>query len=468
MFARDPAPTSVDSLTSTTHHQNPLHSISPSVYPSPAIEIVGAELVDELAMQTPILARASHTKVEDCHSDQITKAELQIIRKSISQTTRPSWHRGPPINIGAPGAGKLKADQWRSCIEFDLVVAVARLYSAETPKKRDSSAAQRRYKLFETTMYLALAVRWGTSTITSPIHANKYAHYMRSYLENLLALYPERLLLPNHHAALHIPEFLLLFGPSPGWWMFPYERLIGRLQVINTNNKMGKIPRLLLQFLSIYAGQLESTMMRSFCAGTNLKAYLHREDCAPVLKMSLPILNPVLQKQEFQNASHDSTCLPPVDKKDMLSSETRAALTRANEQLSRLQRSLLAEESRRVESLVINGLHFTTRSHLVRNSAVLFRPLNSQALVPGYIDSIRVCKSGEHWVSVRRLLGLSPPLPTNPFNLYPEFGAELWSDKLSPSIEVIPVSQPMYHCASQPWSKGVLVVKCLNRVCHAH
>ena len=412
--------------------------------------------------------RASHAKVENHHSDHITKAELQTIRKCISQTTRPSWHRGPPINIGAPGAGKLKADQWRSCIEFDLVVAVARLYAPETSKNRDSPVAQRRYKLFETTMYLALAVRWGTSTITSPIHANKYAQYMHSYLANLLELYPERSLLPNHHAALHIPEFLLLFGPSPGWWMFPYERLIGRLQAINTNNKMGKIPCSLFQSLSAYTGQLESTMMRSFCAGTNLKAYLHREDCAPVLKMSLSILDPVLQKQEFQNERYDSTWVSPVDKKDALSSETHAAFMHANQQLHKLQQPLLLEESRRVEGLVINGLRFTSRSHLARDSAVLFQPLDSQALVPGYVDSIRVCKSGEHWVTVRRLLPLSTPLPTNPFNEYPEFGAEFSSDKLSSSVEVIPISQPIYHCASQPWSKGVLVVKCLNRVSRSH
>lgn len=239
MLARNPSATPIDKPPTSTSHRIPNTS---SVAPSLATEIIGAELVDELQMQAPITTRskASKTGVEDSFADHLTKAELETVRKYIAQTTRPSWHRGPPDNIGSPGAGKLKADQWRSCIEFDLVVAVARLYAPSTSKNLSPLATQRRTKLLKATIDLALAVRWGTSTITSTTHAGKYGNYMHSYLAVLLELYPERQLLPNQHAALHFPQFLLQFGPSPGWWMFPYERLIGRLQAINTNNKMGK------------------------------------------------------------------------------------------------------------------------------------------------------------------------------------------------------------------------------------
>jgi len=44
---------------------------------------------------------------------------------------------------------------------------------------------------------------------------------------------------PNVHAAFHIYDFLLLFGPVMSWWTFPFEHLIGVLQRINTNNKIG-------------------------------------------------------------------------------------------------------------------------------------------------------------------------------------------------------------------------------------
>jgi hypothetical protein len=32
---------------------------------------------------------------------------------------------------------------------------------------------------------------------------------------------------------------LLRFGPIHGWWMFPFERVIGLLQQFNTNSEMG-------------------------------------------------------------------------------------------------------------------------------------------------------------------------------------------------------------------------------------
>jgi hypothetical protein len=63
---------------------------------------------------------------------------------------------------------------------------------------------------------------------------------MVAYLQCLLDLYPNIQFRPNHHAALHIGTLLTQFGPAHGWWMFPFERVIGILQGINTNSKLGK------------------------------------------------------------------------------------------------------------------------------------------------------------------------------------------------------------------------------------
>jgi hypothetical protein len=88
-------------------------------------------------------------------------------------------------------------------------------------------------------MLLAVAIRWGTSHKTSTTHAEQYMTNMHAYLTSLLELFPDMALRPNHHAALHLGPLLLRFGPTRGWWMFPFERVIGLLQKINTNNKMG-------------------------------------------------------------------------------------------------------------------------------------------------------------------------------------------------------------------------------------
>jgi hypothetical protein len=39
--------------------------------------------------------------------------------------------------------------------------------------------------------------------------------------------------------ALHVGQFLKRFGPVCGWWTFPFERLIGSMQRMNHNSRVG-------------------------------------------------------------------------------------------------------------------------------------------------------------------------------------------------------------------------------------
>jgi hypothetical protein len=70
-------------------------------------------------------------------------------------------------------------------------------------------------------------------------HITAYQAFMTLYLQNFAILYPELHFRPNHHMAMHIPDFLRLFGPVRSWWCFPFERLIGSLQRLPTNQKLG-------------------------------------------------------------------------------------------------------------------------------------------------------------------------------------------------------------------------------------
>jgi hypothetical protein len=95
-------------------------------------------------------------------------------------------------------------------------------------------------KLVHSTFLLAIAIRWATSHRTSEMHAEKYTKTMKSYLETLRDLQPTQRFRYNHLNALLIDRYLRLYGPVRGWWMFPFERVIGDLQQSNTNNKLGK------------------------------------------------------------------------------------------------------------------------------------------------------------------------------------------------------------------------------------
>ena len=180
-------------------------------------------------------------KEHEVFVDRVTKQELKLLQKNIDSIIRPQYRQAPPRDLGNPGHGKLKADQWKTCIEFDIPVSVAQLWSRETcHPDQDRNVTARRDKVFQSIMHLAVAVRWGTSYRISEHHSQLFEENMVAYLRLLLKLYPNIQFRPNHHAALHIGPLLTQFGPVHGWWMFPFERVIGILQKINTNSKMGK------------------------------------------------------------------------------------------------------------------------------------------------------------------------------------------------------------------------------------
>jgi hypothetical protein len=139
----------------------------------------GNDLDDEAAVDDPELYTGIDAHEEplesrvddDLHRDGVIgRKELRQIRKDIAATICPGWQTGPPVNFGAPAHGKLKADQWRSCIEFDIPVSIVQLWAADT----DISNDNRRQKLVESTMYLATALRYATSHRTSQRHVDEY------------------------------------------------------------------------------------------------------------------------------------------------------------------------------------------------------------------------------------------------------------------------------------------------------
>jgi hypothetical protein len=173
------------------------------------------------------------------HHAPIGRQDLKQIQDFIKATVRPQWQRGPPPNLGEPGHGKLKADQWRTTMEFDIPVALAQLWSKGEENGDDPNCC-RQQKLLKSTMLLATALRWATSHRTSAKHVNEYMTNMRAYIESIRELFPDRDLRPNHRSALFIGDMLMRFGPTHGWWCFASERVNGRLQQVNTNSKLGE------------------------------------------------------------------------------------------------------------------------------------------------------------------------------------------------------------------------------------
>ncbi|RDX47419.1 hypothetical protein OH76DRAFT_1456796 [Lentinus brumalis] len=168
---------------------------------------------------------------------------LRELQKDIKQAFLPSWLEKPPSNIGEASHGKLKADHWRTLCTVSMVITLE-----ET-------------EALECFMHLVAAVDLATRRTMSADRANAYDSHMEMYLRRLRTLYNANLT-PNHHLALHLKDFLLLFGPTHGWWAFPFERYNGLLQRLKTNSKPSDMPTTFMRYF--YLGAMLRWMMDTF------------------------------------------------------------------------------------------------------------------------------------------------------------------------------------------------------------
>jgi hypothetical protein len=405
------------------------------------------------------------------------KKELAKIHKDIAGTIRPSWHTPPPSNFGTRSHGKLKADQWKSTIQFDLPVSVVQLWY-----KSDS----RHQKMADSTVELSTALDWGTSNRTSKEHSGKFTSHIREYLTSTTELFPKKRLKPNHYAALRLGEFLQRFGPVHGWWMFPFERLIGVLQQINTNNKRGTVftYQCHLPLLTrLIVGELEVTMMKSFCEASNLRSILQNSGgwsdrlkiCAPIFQKWFgddhrgTLMSDIhLIGSNISNTAEDSEPENFASQKlEILDTDIQDALL-AQTKEPRYQHGKASVQKR----ITHRGLQYSSYDNTRRDSIIFFQPKPGCSLVPGTIRKIfsiplrdpgNAVLTQSHFLAVHRYESI-PDNIEDPFHRYPDFGASLWSENINKQVEIIDLSRKFCHGICRNWQQGILVLKPLDKV----
>jgi len=171
-----------------------------------------------------------------------TKSTIEYIQHIIKMTSTPSWIYSVPYNYGEANAGSIKADEWRILSTIYLPIALVTLWGDRNITARDLNATpseQYFLKVLDNSMALFQAVTLVVRYTMAQVRAKQFRHHLKDWVEGLQSLYPhvkDHARRPNVHAAFHIYDFLLLFGPVTSWWCFPFERLIGALQKINTND----------------------------------------------------------------------------------------------------------------------------------------------------------------------------------------------------------------------------------------
>lgn len=169
-----------------------------------------------------------------------TMDTLQHIQHVIETTTRPSWIHSVPSKYGESSAGSIKADEWRILSTIYLPIALVTLWGDNNGFP--PSEGSRFLMLLDHTMALFQAVTLVLRYTMNLSRATKYRNFIKEWVDGLYTLHPhttQHRKRPNVHAAFHLYDFLLLFGPVISWWCFPFERLIGALQKINTNDIIG-------------------------------------------------------------------------------------------------------------------------------------------------------------------------------------------------------------------------------------
>jgi hypothetical protein len=212
-------------------------------------------------------------------------------------------------------------------------------------------------------------------------------------------------------------------------------------------------------------------MMKSFCAGANLKALLQGEMCPDILKLAVPLLEKKWGQDRRQGTMNTLWNLGDVAterlgkgmKTTLSVQEYKGAFDvgfadRYEASWDTSGEMFSATSHKRV---AIGGRTFATKDQSSRDSEIYFKALEGDSPVAGIIASIFSVVDGEREVFVL-LVYPRKPAPAhavNPFARYPDFGAEVWSDELEARPICIPTTRRMYHVQLRPWSKGLVVLK---------
>jgi hypothetical protein len=220
-------------------------------------------------------------------------------------------------------------------------------------------------------------------------------------------------------------------------------------------------------------------MLNSFCAAANIKGYLQRSDCPPLLKRSIPIIEQCLDHgRRVILAKNARTLLDNDEVKKLRHSDIDWSKQRPlDDSLFKAMKAYIGGESPPRDVFFhsrhdIRGRTYTTQRVSERNSNIFFQPERSEKLIPGIIQEIFAipiaCAQDQYtydfYFAVQRLLPLEIPPLSDPFSQFPDFGAVLWSDKLENDLEIVSQTQLIQHSISRPWDRGVLVLKPLDRV----
>ena len=235
-------------------------------------------------------------------------------------------------------------------------------------------------------------------------------------------------------------------------------------------------------------GELEITMLKSFCAAANLRALMQSDRCPNVIRSCANLLDECYDQDQRGTLMNDLRTLdnninehPSVPTKawdydrrkfDRLEPAVYDALVSFSHSHTidgwMADTHALLHKEHKIQGLQIAEQKAGGKNTRGRHSTIFFQS-ETDTLVPGIIRKIFSMPRKQHsietqmlFIAVHRYKPLSDGTE-DPFKRHDGFGANLWSEDLG-LLEIITPSQKICHATLRRWGDGVSVIRPINRV----
>jgi len=197
---------------------------------------------------------------------------------------------------------------------------------------------------------------------------------------------------------------------------------------------------------------MESTLLHSFLRAGNLKRWLAKPDCPAVIKECKILFDKIYAPK----VPEENTDKGGVDT-NHVNTEPKTIPEDLHPLLGPLQRQAIMPARLRY-----NGIIYATSKTHAGNSLIYFYPGGNRSTpVPGSIKYIYQ-DQGRFLLAVQRQLPASDDTP-DPYAIYPDFPAKLYSSQLSAVLEQVQVDWIYSHYARWNFSASQSVVLSLSR-----
>ena len=224
-------------------------------------------------------------------------------------------------------------------------------------------------------------------------------------------------------------------------------------------------------------GQLEKTMLESFCAASQIKSFADRVK-SPIMHECSSILQGCLAAESRGTLNVDINRFTPFRSSASLSDPLVSPLD--GEIVAALQRdaSVLEQElpgwklskyGTIHSQFKLRGLTFSKLSANLRNSFIFYQADGQGYLQPGIIREIFTIYS-EDGLSQWTFIATHPFIPRahsvdSPlFSEWSDFGASLFSTDYSSHVHIVPSTRQIFHAIRRRWCDDFQVLKSLDRV----